>query len=144
MKLIHFFVGLIPNYPTTCKFLKGRMLDIEMARLPPNAPTQATLHFDKKELIEAVKNVQVWIFCTASVSLITVLCGSQSDMLGCIHSLIRVPAADAKAYFVPKIIAGMGFTSYNAQLLNVGLSVTGATYMVCLSLISEKIKERGW
>jgi hypothetical protein len=62
---------MIPNYPTTCKFIKGRDLDIQMARLPPSAPTQATLHFDKKEFIEAVKNVQVWVFMLSSVCLIT-------------------------------------------------------------------------
>lgn len=102
--VLSFFI--IPNYPTTCRFLKGRELDIQIARLPPNAPTQATLHFDKAQLWDAFKNVQVWILCLCSVSLITVLY--------------------AGAYFAPRIITGMGFDSYKTQLLSVGLAVCGA------------------
>jgi FtsH-binding integral membrane protein len=38
----------------------------------------------------------------------------------------------------------MGFKSYNAQLLNVGLQLTGAVYNLFINIVSDKIKERGW
>ncbi|KAI9003996.1 major facilitator superfamily domain-containing protein [Hyaloraphidium curvatum] len=115
---------LIPDYPTTCKFLQGRELEIQLARLPPNAPTQHTLRFDKKQLFDSMKNVQMWIFCFASLCLISALY--------------------AGAYFIPTIIAAMGFKSYTAQLLNVGLQLTGACYNLAINFVSDNVRERGW
>lgn len=88
--------------------LTDRQRDIAIARLPPNAPSHANLHFNKAEIIDAVKTVQIWIFCLAFFSLITVLYSQQ--------------------YFIPRIIASLGFKSYDAQLLSVGLQMTGALY----------------
>lgn len=115
---------MIPDYPSTAKFLNEREREVAIARLPPSAPRQSTLRFENEELLAAVKLPLVWVFCLASCALITV--------------------GYAGAYFYPIIIKSMGFTSYNAQLLAVGVNLTSAVYVLFINIISDKIKERGW
>lgn len=115
---------LIPDYPESCRFLKGRQKEIARARLPEHTPTQATLKFERLQLVESFKIPQLYIFCIMAFCLST--------------------QGYAAAYFIPRIIVAMGFSSYNAQLLNVGLSLTGAVYNLFVNLLSDRIKERGY
>jgi len=115
---------ILPDYPQTCKWLSNREKEILIARLPTSAPSMHEKHIHWKEMGEAFSDYKVWL------NMLTATC--------------QITMLYAAAYFLPAVIASMGFVSTTAQLLSVAIGCATSVWIVIVNLSSDYFQEKGW
>jgi MFS family permease len=88
------------------------------------ADEKEAVHWSWGDLIAQAKDYKVWLFT--------------------LMYLTPVMAVASLAFFVPKIVQQMGYSSLNVSLLSVPVFVFGTISVVLISRSSDYFKERGW
>lgn len=95
---------LLPDFPATAKWLTEKEKAFIQARLPGNAPQASEANFRWREIIEALKDVRLWLFTL-------------------IWALYTVGTSGVR-FYQPTVIANLGYTDIaSAQLLNLPISI---------------------
>ncbi|KAF3009983.1 hypothetical protein E8E13_011331 [Curvularia kusanoi] len=95
---------LLPDFPDTAKWLTEKEKAFIQARLPGNAPQASEANFRWREILEALKDVRLWLFTL-------------------IWALYTVGTSGVR-FYQPTVIANLGYTDIaSAQLLNLPISV---------------------
>ncbi|KAL3297450.1 putative pantothenate transporter [Colletotrichum asianum] len=95
---------LLPDFPPTAKWLSDKEKAFIQARLPANAPRAEEMNFNWSEIVDSLKDRQLWLF-TAIWATFTV-------------------GTSGVRFYQPTVIANFGFTAIaRAQLLNLLISI---------------------
>ncbi|KAF1936589.1 MFS general substrate transporter [Clathrospora elynae] len=95
---------ILPDFPPQAKWLTEKEKAFLQARLPGNAPQASEVNFRWREIIDAVKDVRLWLFTL-------------------IWALFTIGTSGVR-FYQPTVIADLGFTDVaSAQLLNLPISV---------------------
>ncbi|KAE9410087.1 MFS general substrate transporter [Gymnopus androsaceus JB14] len=115
----------LPPFPSFATFLTPREKAIAQARLNRDHKPQSHGGMNGWQGFKAiVADVHAWMFMT-------------------IYASFNVGVATI-SYFLPKLIAGLGFTDINAQGLTVAPYVVGWFMVVFQAWHSDKTRDRGW
>ncbi|KXS18715.1 MFS general substrate transporter [Gonapodya prolifera JEL478] len=113
----------LPDFPhTATKFLTPREQQIAIARLPPSAPSHLQKHFDKDALIESFKDPMNLLYPV-------------SMAIGVIPQL-------ALQYFLPTVLADMGYTGATSNLMSAPPNLWGAAFEVVMAYHGDLTQER--
>ncbi|KAI8802674.1 major facilitator superfamily domain-containing protein [Cladochytrium replicatum] len=117
--LVYFF---LPDAPATAKGLTDREREIAANRLKLDHATAGERAFDKTKILPTLTNPLVWIcavlfFCYTSPG----------------YSL---------TFFAPTILQALGFAGVQANLFIVPPQITGPLFLLGISYLSDKYKER--
>ncbi|KAJ3339690.1 hypothetical protein HDU93_007916 [Gonapodya sp. JEL0774] len=115
---------ILPDYPQTCKFLTEREKEVLISRLPPSAPSMHEKKIQWSVFKETFADYKVWL------NMLTATC--------------QITMLYAAAYFLPRVIASMGFVSTTAQLLSVPIGVATSFWIVVFNYSSDRFQEKGW
>ena len=95
---------LLPDFPSTAKWLTEKEKAFIQARLPGNAPQASEANFQWSEIVEACKDIRLWLFTL-------------------IWALYTVGTSGVR-FYQPTVIANLGYTDIaSAQLLNLPISI---------------------
>ena len=112
----------LPDYPQTASWLTPYERAFAAKRLGPHAPSMKDKHWDSKIAKKTVLDKWFWVFA--------------------IQYFFMTNSLNAFGYFAPTIVASLGFTGYNAQLLTVPPNVFALFIIIGNCLHSDKTKER--
>ncbi|KAI0032908.1 MFS general substrate transporter [Vararia minispora EC-137] len=110
------------DYPETARFLTEEERDFVITTLRADSNNQAT-HFEMRFVWQAFADWKSWV---------------QVIM----YTGILIPVY-AIALFMPSVIAGLGYTNANAQLLTIPPFVLGCFFTVLVGIYSDRLKLRG-
>ncbi|KAF2731715.1 MFS general substrate transporter [Polyplosphaeria fusca] len=97
---------ILPDFPPQAKWLTEREKAFIQARLPGNAPQSSETNFRLREIVDALKDIRLWLFTL-------------------IWALMTVGTSGVR-FYQPTVIANLGFTDIaSAQLLNLPISIFG-------------------
>ncbi|KAJ4366753.1 hypothetical protein N0V95_000082 [Ascochyta clinopodiicola] len=95
---------LLPDFPSQATWLTEKEKAFIQARLPGNAPQASEANFRWREIVEALKDVRLWLFTL-------------------IWALYTVGTSGVR-FYQPTVIANLGYTDIaSAQLLNLPISI---------------------
>lgn len=112
----------LPNYPQTSSWLTPEERAFAVKRLGPYAPSMNDKHFDKEVAKETLKSPMFWLYAA--------------------QYFLMTNSLNAFGYFAPTIVASLGFTGYEAQLLTVPPNVVAMIVIVSNCLHSDRTRER--
>ncbi|KAF2029234.1 putative pantothenate transporter [Setomelanomma holmii] len=95
---------ILPDFPPQAKWLSEKEKAFIQARLPGNAPQASEANFRWREILDALKDVRLWLFTL-------------------IWALMTIGTSGVR-FYQPTVIADLGYTDIaSAQLLNLPISV---------------------
>jgi MFS family permease len=112
----------LPDYPQTSQWLTPEERAFAVKRLGPYAPSMSEKHFDAAVARKTVADPFFWLFA--------------------VQYFLMTNSLNAFGYFAPTIVASLGFTGYDAQLLTVPPNVVAMFVIVGNCLHSDWSKER--
>ncbi len=112
----------MPDFPDTAKFLTEEEREQVIAGLDRGAPSMHDRHFDWAEILRVIRRVDFWLF---SIGL-----------------FLMTNALNAAGYFLPTLVADLGFASWRAQAMTVPPNAFGFIVVVSNALWSDYRKER--
>ncbi|KAH7142154.1 major facilitator superfamily transporter [Dactylonectria macrodidyma] len=112
----------LPDYPQTASWLTPEERAFSVKRLGPYAPSMNDKHWDSKIAKKTLMDPFFWVFA--------------------IQYFLMTNSLNAFGYFAPTIVASLGFTGYDAQLLTVPPNVFALFVIIGNCLHSDRTKER--
>ncbi|KAL4934623.1 major facilitator superfamily domain-containing protein [Aspergillus undulatus] len=110
---------LLPDFPETANWLTEREKKFIQARLPSNAPRASEKNFKLHEVIDALKDLRLWLF-TLIWATFTV-------------------GTDGVTFYQSTVIANLGFSTIaQAQLLNIPITVTGLLFITITGIMADR------
>ncbi|KAH7092019.1 putative pantothenate transporter [Paraphoma chrysanthemicola] len=95
---------ILPDFPPQAKWLSEKEKAFIQARLPGNAPQASEANFSWREILDALKDVRLWLFTL-------------------IWALMTIGTSGVR-FYQPTVIADLGYTDIaSAQLLNLPISI---------------------
>ncbi|ORX89998.1 MFS transporter [Basidiobolus meristosporus CBS 931.73] len=115
---------LLPDSPSTAKWLTPRERELVELRLTQEQGTVSTSHLDKQQFIAAITDVVVWMYALLFIGIVLPL-----------YSL---------AFLLPTIVRDLGFTNVTAQLLTAPPYALGFIFTIAMAFHSDYRQERGY
>ncbi|KAL9950125.1 hypothetical protein D7B24_008620 [Verticillium nonalfalfae] len=112
----------LPDYPQTAAWLTPEERAFAVKRLGPYAPSMTDKHWDSTVAKETLSNPMFWLFAC--------------------QYFLMANSLNAFGYFAPTIVASLGFSGHNAQLLTVPPNVVAMIVIISNCLHSDRTRER--
>ncbi|EPQ25704.1 uncharacterized protein PFL1_06698 [Pseudozyma flocculosa PF-1] len=112
----------MPDYPSTARFLTPEERRIAEARLGRHAPKGSDRTVDWRVLRATVVDVDFWLFAVAYFCMTNSL--------------------NAVGFFLPSLVASLGFSGWRGQAMTVPPNVFGAIIILVNAVWSDRRKER--
>ncbi|KAG7112185.1 MFS transporter prlL like protein [Verticillium longisporum] len=112
----------LPDYPQTAAWLTPEERAFAVKRLGPYAPSMNDKHWDSAVAKETLSNPMFWLFAS--------------------QYFLIANSLNAFGYFAPTIVASLGFSGHNAQLLTVPPNIVAMIVIISNCLHSDRTRER--